>query len=476
VEPFFDPDISRESLVGGLAQVGTAIKDEKQKNPDGTMLLSAGDMASGSLIGDSTYGASVAAALKPMGFDVIGLGNHEFRWGTGHLKNILEQIDSPVVAANVIQGQSGEVIDGAVPFVIKEVNGVQVGVIGLDTRKTEAQTPPELLGNVHFLDASETLHKYLPLMKAQGAEMLVVLSHLGLNGDERIARDFKDESLIIVGGHSHTILPAGQKEENSFIVQAGAYSRHLGRLDINWDDSEKKITGTRASLIPIVADQIQPDSEIQQVLQPYLDALSQQGGNEVMGTAAEDLFYTRSTGGKLNQIQADSMMEASGTELAISPCMSIQRNLKKGPAEKKTLYDCMPYADWQTISMKTKGSNIKAMLESGLRDGARIQIPAGFKYSYDSSCKEQERVKEITLPDGSPLKMDKEYSVAVPDFVAKNKIFQESTDRKTLGLNQQIFFEYFKSACPPGGWKNDPDDRIACIGPKAGPAPSDGEL
>lgn len=464
VEPFYDPEMSKESLVGGIANTQTILKNEKAKNPEGTLLLNAGDLADGSMVSDFSHGEVIAEALKPMGFDAIGLGNHDFCWGTGTLQNIMEKTEAQGVSANVVDSSNSNISrpwKGIEPYIIRNVNGVRIGIIGLDTPSTAKQLSKETMGNIKFRDPVKTLGKYLPRMKKHGAEMVVVLSHLGFEEDKELAKKFKDNRLIIVGGHSHVVLPNGHMEGKSMIVQAGSQTRYVGNLVIKWDTKNRNIADMKASLLPVLAKDIQPDPEIQTKVQPYLDTLNRMGANEIMGVVADDLDFDHHAAKKLNQIQADSLFKDSGADIGISLASSIRRDIQKGEVSRRELYDTLPFKDWKAVKLSATGKAVKALLEDGLDGGSRIMIPAGFKYRYDPSLPEGSRITDIIMPDGSPMDIQKTYSVIMDESLSKKPAMGNVRDKHEGGNIQEKFFSYFKEECPPGGWRDNPDDRIS---------------
>ena len=464
VEPFYDPKMSKESLVGGIANTQTILKNEKAKNPEGTLLLNAGDLADGSMVSDYSKGEVIAEAMKPMGFDAIGLGNHDFCWGTGALQNIMERTESRGVSANVVDSSNSNKStpwQGVEPYIIKDVNGVKIGIIGLDTPGTAKQLSKEILGNIKFRDPAKTLGKYLPRMKKGGADVIVVLSHLGFDDDKELAKKFKDNKLIIVGGHSHTTLTNGHVEGKSMIVQAGSQTRYVGNLAIKWDTKEGKIADMQASLLPVLANDTQPDPEIQAKVQPYLETLDRLGANQIVGIVADDLDFDHHAAKKLNQIQADSLFKDSGADIGISLASSIRRDVQKGAVSRRELYDTLPFKDWKAVKLSTTGKAIKALLEDGLDGGSRIMIPAGFKYRYDPSLPEGNRITDIIMPDGSPMDIQKTYSVIMDESLSKKPAMGNARKKHKGGNIQEKFFSYFEKECPHGGWKNNPDDRIS---------------
>jgi len=122
VEPMLDPDVSKDSSVGGIAYSKTVIDKEREKNPEGTMVLNAGDIAEGTMVAYLSKGRVVTDAFKELKFDALALGNHDFAWGQGDLRNMVEGIDTPIVAANVTKTKNGEVMDGAKPYIVNLKN------------------------------------------------------------------------------------------------------------------------------------------------------------------------------------------------------------------------------------------------------------------------------------------------------------------------------------------------------------------
>ena len=463
VEPFYDPEISKESLVGGLANTQTVLKNEKAKNPEGTLTVNAGDLADGSMVSDFSHGRVIGDALKPMGFDAVGLGNHDFCWGTGALQNIMEKMDVQGVAANVVDGSSkaeSKPWKGIEPYIIKEINGVKVGVIGLDTPSTAKHISKKKLGKIKFRQPLKTLKKYLPRMRNEGADFVVVISHLGFDEDKEMAKAFKHDSLVIVGGHSHTALPEGHREGNSIIVQAGAQTQYVGNLEIDWDTKRREMVSTKASLIPVIDKDIEPDAEVQSKITPYLEALNKFGAQEKMGEVAEDLDFSHHDAKIINQIQADSILKGTGADFALTLSSSVRRHLKKGEVSKRELYDTLPFKDWKAVKVEATGKMVKALIEDGVDEGSRIMIPSGIKYTYDPSLPDGNRVTELTLSDGTPIEPGKTYTVVMDESLSKKPSMTNAKNKQDIGRIQKKFFNYFQSECPEGGWKNNPDDRI----------------
>jgi len=460
VEPMMDPNISYASPVGGLAYAKAVVDSEREKDPQGTLLLNAGDIAEGSMVAYLTKGKVVTDILKEMKFDAIALGNHDFAWGQGYLRNLVQGLeDTPFVAANITTVSDGQTINGVKPYIIKDVKGVKVAIIGLDTTDIERLVDKSKLEGLKFNDAAATLNKYIPEVKEKGADLVLVLSHLGFEEDKKLARQVQGIN-VIVGGHSHTELKEGYREGDTIIVQAGSQTRFLGELSLEFDIASKKIVNYSAKLIPIIDKDIKPDREVEEIVTHYLKE-AQQVSSQPMGVALEDLHYSHKEAAKLNQILADALLKASKAEFALCSSRNLRGNIKKGKVTLKDLFNAFPMTEEDMVKLKVTGKMILTEIEERIADGGRgITVPAGFKYEYDTSRPSGNRVTSITTLDGKPLDLDKEYTIVTTISTARKKCFADARDVEICGSSQQVFFDYFKENSP---WKDNPDDRVKDI-------------
>lgn len=462
IDPMLDPKVSKDSHVGGM-EYGKAVLDkEKAKNPEGTLTLNAGDLAEGTMISYISKGKAATEGINNMGFDAVALGNHDFAWGQDALQTMVQGLDAPILAANVVKEKDGTVMDGAQPYMIKDLKGVKVGVIGLDTPSITHFVDKKKLKGLKFEGAAETVKKWMPEVKKKGADVIMVLSHIGFEEDKKLAREV-DGIDVIVGGHSHTELKEGHREGDTTIVQAGALGKFVGNLEIGIDPKTKKIKQTRAKLIPVIADRIEPDPKIQEILKPYR-AEAEEFGAHVVGHASEDLMYAHREAAKLNQIHADSMLEYTDADFGICNSRTLRGNIPAGPITYKDAYSALPFTEENCVTVKATGRQCLQEIEDDLRDDAtELAVPTGCKYVYDPTLPEGERVLRFTFPDGKPIELDKEYTVAMNETMSRKKFFGEDGEAKGKIVHsgaQPVFFDKLGSK---DGWKNDPDDRVKAI-------------
>ena len=459
VEPMIDPAISETSTVGGAANIKAVLDNERAKNPEGSLTVNAGDLAEGSMIAYITKGKVVADAFKEMHMDATTLGNHDFAWGQGDLRNMLEGLDTPVVAANVVKTSDGKVMDGVKPYIIKDIKGVKVGIIGLDTPEIEQFIEKSKLKGLHFDAAAKTVRKCLPEVKKDGADLVMVLSHLGASEDEKLAEEVKGID-VIVGGHSHTVMEHGRKVGDTIIVQAGALGKFVGKLDLEVDPDTKQITEHHAELIPVISDEIKPDPEVEKILAPYI-AHAEKVGAAIMGEALEDIHYEHREVGKLNQIHADSILEKSGAPFGICNSRTLRGHVKKGAVTRKELYSALPFTEEGFVTLKIEGKNIRKHIEDCLADGAtELAVPMGaLKYQYDPSGPSGERLVSLKL-DGNEMEDDREYFICLNETMSRHDNFSTAREIKKIGSSQEEFFNYFTAHSP---WDNKVDDRVTIV-------------
>ena len=361
--------------------------------------------------------------MNAMKFDAMVLGNHEFDFGQDILKKRISEASFPVLGANV------EGLNGLKPYIVMEISGVRIGVIGVVTEDTPVSTHPRNVGGLKFFKADETVKKYEEELQ-KDTDILIVLSHIGHTGDRTLAEKAKGID-VIVGGHSHTRVLSPVMIGNTIILQAWEHAKALGVLDITVEDGKiKRFAGRLEDIKPV---QDEEDKNIMAIVEKYrknVDAVL----NETIGEAGVDLdgenVRTKET--NLGDYIADIMKNASGADIAIINGGGIRTSIKKGEIKVKNVYSVLPFDNY-IVSIKLTGWQIQEALEHGVsaveKGEGRFPQISGLTFKYIPSSKPGARIKEI-LVDGKALEPDREYSVATNDFLAAGgdgyKVFGEA--------------------------------------------------
>ncbi len=177
----WDGDLKGKTI-GGLAHLASAINLVRKEAGDAVFLLDAGDLIGDTMIADLTEGQAIIRVFNHLKYDAMTFGNHGPDFGMAALRDRIKEANSPFVAANLSNRSDQESF--VAPYVIKRLAGVSVGIVGLTYPKTPWTTSPKNVEELRFLDPVVAVQLQLPKLRRDGADLIVVLSHLGLGGDK----------------------------------------------------------------------------------------------------------------------------------------------------------------------------------------------------------------------------------------------------------------------------------------------------
>lgn len=426
--------------LGGIASLAGEVNRLRKEHP--TLLLAAGDMIQGNLWANLFEGKSTIEVMNAMDFTAMALGNHEFDFGQEVLKKRVREARFPVLAAN-LQGMPGLLN----PYILKEVSGLTIAIIGLLTDETAITTHPKNVLGLTFSPIIETSQKILREL-GDKPDLVIALSHLGLPADIRLAQEI-DGIQIIIGGHTHTRIESPMKVKEALIVQAWEHAKVLGVLDLSIQD--RKIIQTEGRLIPIRPDLQQPDPVVMEIVERY----KRETGEileEVIGEAQVDLTGngSRSRETNLGNLIADILRKETGADVALINGGGIRADILKGPIRMKDLFNILPFFNHPVV-LKVSGLELKNILEYGLsgQDGTGGRFPqvSGIQVSYTPSAPEGQRITSF-LVGGEKWDPQGWYSLATNDFLAaggdgydllKQIVGKKNGDSSPLGSRVVLF-------------------------------------
>ncbi|WP_367874756.1 bifunctional UDP-sugar hydrolase/5'-nucleotidase [Luteolibacter sp. Populi] len=292
--------------LGGMARCVTQIRRWKKEFPD-SLLVDIGDVYQGTPVGLNTGGKVMIELFNKLGYDAWALGNHDFDWGRGTIEGVLEASKSGIVSGNLrIDGRrSGEatgVWEKVKPWVIKEVGGFRVGLVGIITPGLPYWLSSATLGGVEVLDPVESLRRSIDEMKAEKADAIVVMGHLGFRfqGDDfanPLKKMFQEvEGVdVLLAGHTHQDQPSWMSGR-VLCTQASYYGIHCGRVDLTFDKESRKLIDRRAFTV-LMDSRFDLDPVVMEIAKPELAKADQQMKrkvctfiNEVPAAAVATLF------------------------------------------------------------------------------------------------------------------------------------------------------------------------------------------
>lgn len=398
-----------EELVGGIGFMASRVEALRDEKP--SLLLAAGDMLLGNDWANLFQGESMMAAMNAMRFDALTVGNHEFDLGVEVLAKRISEATFPLLGANV------EGLGILAPFILKEVAGVKVAIIGVTTTDTPQVTHPRNVAGLAFVAPDKTVRSILSEI-APKADLVVVLSHLGLPADRALAEAVPGIDLI-VGGHSHTKISTPVVVGKTVIVQAWEYGRTLGVVDLVV--SKDQVVHVQAHLEEIRPGACKEIPAVAEVVRRYAEKMDK-SLNEVIGETEIPLDgeQVRQQETNMGDFVADSMRDAAGAEMAITNGGGIRGSIAKGRITRRDVYRVLPFDNY-IIALRLSGTQIREVLEHGVsgretREGRFPQV-SGLKFSYRPSAPPGARIVEIFV-EGKPIEPDREYMVATNDFLA----------------------------------------------------------
>lgn len=426
----FERSARRFGKVGGFAHLATLVKRLKASRP-GALLLDGGDTWQGSATSLWTHAQDMVDACKALTVDVM-TGHWEFTYGMKRVKEIVDKdfkggtgSGAPAhrvdfVAQNVKTADFGDPVFE--PYVMKEMNGVKVAIVGQAFPYTPIANPRYMVADWEFGIRDEDMQKAVDEARSKGAQVVVVLSHNGMDVDLKMASRVRGIDAIF-GGHTHDGVPVAVPVKNpggtTLVTNAGSNGKFLGVMD--FEVKAGKVANFRYRLLPIFSNFLRADPQmdalITRIRAPYEARL-----NETLAVT-EGLLYRRGNfNGSWDQLVCDALMDVQGAEIAFSPGFRWGTSLLPGQAiTRELMMDQLaityPYA---TVTPMT-GETLKTVLEDVAdnlfnpdpyyQQGGDMVRVGGLEYTMTPGEKMGARISDMRL-NGKPIEAGKTYQVA----------------------------------------------------------------
>jgi sulfur-oxidizing protein SoxB len=407
--------------VGGFAHLATLVKRLRASRPH-SLLLDGGDTWQGSATALWTQGQDMVDACKLLGVDLMA-SHWEFTLGAKRVRDIVENDFKGRIgflAQNVKTTDFGDAVFE--PYSLRSLNGVAVAVIGQAFPYTPIANPRHLVPEWSFGIQEENMQKNVDEVRAKGAQVVVVLSHNGMDVDLKMASRVTGIDAIL-GGHTHDGVPApvivANRSGKTLVTNAGSNGKFLGVLDLDVRDG--RVADYRYKLLPVFANLLPADpamqAHIDKVRSPYQPRL-----DEVLAVN-EGLLYRRGNfNGSWDQLIVDALMDVKGAQIAFSPGFRWGTTLLPGqPITRELMMDQLAISYPQTTLSDITGEAIKTILEDVAdnlfnpdpyyQQGGDMVRVGGLHYTCSPNQKAGARISDMTLA-GKPIEADKAYRVA----------------------------------------------------------------
>lgn len=422
-----DCDLDSDCL-GGLARITTFLKKEKSEN---TLILDAGDRFTGTAFYTLFKSRYLLSLFQGMPYDAITLGNHEFDDNLPETVSFLKKWQIPVLVANLKTSPQDYLSNRIIPSHIIEKGGRKIGIIGLLTQETVVLDNPD----ISVLPYTDMVAREMTKLKKQGINIIIVLSHIGLEEDKKLAENFPEID-IIVGGHSHSLLsnskkissfsgpyPIEMNQGKTLIVTAGMGGRFVGKLraDFNADGEIVKYQGDTVPMDKKIPNDPRAEKIIKDAQNSLGTALDEEIAklDRAFGFTPDRDYCSENCpiGTYLAEVLYAAFPSIDGVLLNAG---SIRRGLPAGPVSYRQLIETYPF-DNLAVLIQLTGKEVVDYLAHGI---ARYQIrgktnemlqTAGVTYQFSKADK---KITTVEI-NGQRLEADKKYTFLVSSFLAK---------------------------------------------------------
>jgi 2',3'-cyclic-nucleotide 2'-phosphodiesterase (5'-nucleotidase family) len=422
---------------GGLARCVTQIRRWRRQNPN-SILVDVGDVYQGTEVSLRNKGELMIDLFNHLKYDAWVIGNHEFDWGIEPFINALQRSAMPVLGANTtLDGKpAGSSSDsqhpfGKVqPFIINEIEGIKIAIIGITTPGMSFWLPREFTTGIDFQHPVESVRRAISKAKSEGAHAVVLTGHMGLKprtgGDDfantvmALTSEFPEVAAFIAG-HTHQPIPSRLTNRVLF-TQADHFGIHVGRLDLLFDRGSKKLL-RREAICELMDSRVNPDQVVLSRAGSQL-AESEASLAQPIGELAETL-HARGRRGEPSEIE--NLIGAAITETLSERSIRVDAvmhgvfdenaTLQAGLTKVSDVWNIVPYENL-IVTTTLSPDEIKIMMEEVYASHQPRHL-LGIAVRVERRGLDR-RITSMALPDGRQLERDKRYVIAFNSFDARS--------------------------------------------------------
>jgi 2',3'-cyclic-nucleotide 2'-phosphodiesterase (5'-nucleotidase family) len=441
-----------------LSKVATLV-DSVRASGAHTLLLDAGDWLQGNPLAEQFATADtlarypLLAAVDAMRYDAVVLGNHEFNFGIDLLNRRIAQTETPILGANIYGHGTTE--PAYVPYIIRDVAGVRVGIVGLTTPGSAVWDRPRVEGRLDFGDGVEAAERFVAEVRQRGAEVVIVLAHTGLEGgssyteaglgQENFGRAIAEQVPgvdLLVLGHTHRVTEEVIKDSEGRevgVIQAGRWASHLGLAEmsiVRGDDGMARVVETSLRAVPVNREDVKSHPEV--------EALAAEGHARTRAHMSHGLATTttgwRTETARVEPTAAIDLIHhvqraATGAQLSAAAAFNTRVVLGPDSITAGQITQLYPYENALYV-IEISGRDLRRFLEHAAQyylpptepggaptvnpqwPGYNFDMVAGVSYTLDLTAPAGQRVTELTY-EGRPVQDDQTFTMATNSYRAE---------------------------------------------------------
>jgi 5'-nucleotidase/UDP-sugar diphosphatase len=452
MNPAFPPPL------GGGASAANYINEVRAKAAEAgeeVLLVDLGDFFQGTPIGSKTQGTAVIDFYNELGPAFIVPGNHDFDQGRINLERLASLSKTPFLCANLVEKDTGEIVDWCRPTMMLDYQGVKVGVVGIITPSTGAMSFPENVKGLEFLPMAPTIEKYRDQLRADGAQLIFLAIHEGLpydpaEGWKRITGAEETETAgeqqgtygsnhsyggqnlmelvhevpgidFAVGGHTHRGYhhPWIDPVNHTMCFESFGNGSSIGHAILLIDKATGTLLGYEPSvatgtLITLFEDVIWPDEEMAEVIRPHQEK-TEAAMKRVIGQTAFPLGRGGPGSNLVGNLVTDAMRTHFDADFAFQNLGGLRADMPAGDITAQDVFSVLPFGN-ELVEVRMDGRMLRRIIERKLAGRSGGLCISGVKMSFDKTRPDYDRIVELVV-GGEPWDPDRIYKAICTNFL-----------------------------------------------------------
>lgn len=453
---FMNPDFPPP--LGGGASAAAYIKEIRARAEaagEAVLLMDVGDFFQGTPIGTKTQGTSVIEYYNAIGYAFSVPGNHDFDLGRDNLERLVGLAEFPFICANLVEKETGELVDWVQPTLMLDFQGVKVGVIGIITPSTGTMSFPENVKGLEFLPMPETVARYRDILRGQGAQLIFLAIHEGLpydpdEGWKRITGAEETETAgeqtgtygsnhsyggmnlmelvhevpgvdFAVGGHTHRGYhhPWIDPVNHTMCFESFGNGSSLGHAILLIDRATGTLLGYEpahdsGTLITLFEDEIWPDPEITAVIKPHQDRTEAEM-KRVIGQTATSLGRGGPEANLVGNLVTDAMRTYFEADFSFQNLGGLRADMPAGDITAQDVFAVLPFGN-ELVEVRMDGRTLRRIIERKVAGRSGGICISGVRMSFDTARPDYDRVVLLEI-GGKPWDPDRIYKVICTNFL-----------------------------------------------------------
>ncbi len=358
---------------------------------DAFLVLSGGDMWSGPALSTWFEGKSMVEVMNAMEYDAAVIGNHEFDFTVEILEERLQEMDFPLLAANITTKSGNQIPGFALPYMIEDCNGVKVGIVGLASTTTPWTTFPANVEDYNFTDYEDALIKYVPEAKNDGAEVIIVAGHICESEMEALIPVAKAQGVtIITGGHCHE--KVAKMQDGVLLIEAGSYMRNYAKVELSYDKNSGNTSIISYTLVENNKGSL--DNDVENIVS-YWQQEEQNALGEVIGYCSATI--ERGSAGMANMITDSWLVSYPDAHVSLTNAGGIRQDIPAGDITLGTIVGVLPFEN-SIIKLELTGEQLIECID--------YLLPGGMT-----------TIEGYNFLDGTPVDYSTTYTVLITDYL-----------------------------------------------------------